>query len=155
MGMKPKQEGKWTHRYVLGVRNGVEPGMPKTRVIFEEKRPSGTPDARGTVIEIGVPSVPGVDDTRARVGQRQGPPAPAPPRCRRYIVGACVKNVLTNRCTYRVYEVVKDPGDITHADLVAAVKAAPYQVATLLRELLGGPYAVAGAIGIVAPERQE
>lgn len=151
--MASLKKGKWTHRYVLGQRVSVERGAPGPRVIFEEQRPSGTPDQRGTVIELGVPSDPGVDDTREMVGQRQTPP-PKPAPCRKYIVLGAVKNVTSNTVRYRVVEALPDTADLNHSHIVAAVRKAPHQVATLLKELLGSTYAVAGAIGVVAPERE-
>lgn len=151
--MKPKG---WTHIYVCGERVTVVPGAPKVRRVWEDKRPSGTPDQRGTIIEIGPLPVPaGPDDTRARVGQRQAPPPKEPPRARRYVIGAAVKNVTLQTVRYRVYEVAPDTPDLAHEHIVAAVRQAPHQVATLLRELLGSTYAIAGAIGIVAPPHEE
>lgn len=121
--MKPANPKLWTHRYVIG-EAGANPEV-KARVIFEEHRPSGTPDERGVIIVLGA----------------------AERRCK-YIIGPQVKDVLARRVSYRCYEVEpRDHAEEMHAELVAMVKRAPHQVATLLRQLLGSPFAVCRAVG--------
>lgn len=95
--------------------------------MWEESRPTGTPEARGTLLII---------DSGPALG--------------RYIVGPSAKHVQAHRISTRVYKLPDDAGDRGgpgwHA-FKEAIRRKPGRTAALLAELFGSVTAACAAWG--------